>query len=309
MPSVSQNRRRGFSKPRDKNAYINPSSAMKNWLSLAFIALSFAACNSSQQSDNQTKGDTTNTDTAAVAKVDSMGIFLPDLKAKFPTPETVVVADDPVFHQKKTYKAIPLQTILDTFLPAYKNLNRSETQIVFECEDGYNPSMALEKVLSKKAFLAVADVDAPQGQDWINPTKEGREMKIAPFYIVYTDVPGSDVSYKWPYNLVKISLSAASKELAVLFPKDDDTQVKGFELFKVNCLTCHSLNKVGGKMGPELNYPKSVTEYWKVEHIKQFVKAPSSYRNECKMPAVTHLNDKELDAIVNYLQYMAKHKI
>jgi len=134
-------------------------------------------------------------------------------------------------------------------------------------------------------------------------------MKIAPFYIVYTDVPAKDVTFKWPYNLVKISLSAASKELAVLFPKDDDTQVKGFELFKVNCLTCHSLNKVGGKMGPELNYPKSVTEYWQVDQIKQFVKAPTSFRNECKMPAVTHLTDKELDEIVNYLKYMAKHKV
>jgi mono/diheme cytochrome c family protein len=84
-------------------------------------------------------------------------------------------------------------------------------------------------------------------------------MKIAPFYIVYTDVPAKDVTFKWPYNWSKSAFRRRQKSWRVLFPKDDDTQVKGFELFKVNCLTCHSLNKVGGKMGPELNYPKSVT--------------------------------------------------
>jgi len=242
---------------------------------------------------------------------DSLSLYLPDLKSNpsLPKTQTITVNDDPVFHRVKSYEAIPLEAILSQFLPAYKNLDIKQTQIIFECEDGYNPSMALEKVLSKKAFLAFSDNEAPKSEDWVNPKKDGREMKIAPFYVVYTDVPAKDVTYKWPYNLVKISLSAASKELAALFPKDDDTQVKGFELFKVNCLTCHSLNKVGGKMGPELNYPKSITEYWQVAHIKSFVKAPASYRNDCKMPAVTHLTDKELDEIVSYLQYMAKHKV
>ncbi len=285
---------------------------MKPVLAALGLGIVLVGCNNSQTSDSQSAtADSTVVDTAAVAapKKDSLSVYLPDIKASLPEAQTVEVKDDPVFFKTKSYKAIPLQTVLDKFLPAYKSLNLKETQIVFECEDGYNPSMSLEKILNKKAYLAISDVDAPKGQDWVNPKKGDHEMKIAPFYVVYTDVPAKDVTFKWPYNLVKISLSAASKELAVLFPKDDDTQVKGFELFKVNCLTCHSLNKVGGKMGPELNYPKSVTEYWQVDQIKQFVKAPTSFRNECKMPAVTHLTDKELDEIVNYLKYMAKHKV
>lgn len=285
---------------------------MKPVLAALGLGIVLVGCNNSQTSDSQSAtADSTVVDTAAVAapKKDSLSVYLPDIKASLPEAQTVEVKDDPVFFKAKSYKAIPLQKVLDQFLPAYKSLNLKETQIVFECEDGYNPSMSLEKILNKKAYLAISDVDAPKGQDWVNPKKGDHEMKIAPFYVVYTDVPAKDVTFKWPYNLVKISLSAASKELAVLFPKDDDTQVKGFELFKVNCLTCHSLNKVGGKMGPELNYPKSVTEYWQVDQIKQFVKAPTSFRNECKMPAVTHLTDKELDEIVNYLKYMAKHKV
>jgi mono/diheme cytochrome c family protein len=283
---------------------------MKTLLAALGFGIVLVSCTNSQTSDKQSQASySTVLDTVSIPKKDSLSVYLPDIKASLPEGQTVEVKEDPVFFKAKSYKAIPLQTVLDQFLPAYKSLNLKETQIVFECEDGYNPSMSLEKVLSRKAFLAISDVEAPKGQEWINPKKGDHEMKIAPFYVVYTDVPAKDVTFKWPYNLVKISLSAASKELAVLFPKDDDTQVKGFELFKVNCLTCHSLNKVGGKMGPELNYPKSVTEYWQVDQIKQFVKAPASFRNECKMPAVTHLTDKELDEIVNYLKYMAKHKV
>ncbi|MCU0341948.1 MAG: cytochrome c [Spirosomaceae bacterium] len=267
------------------------------------------ACQSSQNTDQQTSQESVAMAAIDTTKSDSMSVYLLDIKAKLTNLETIVVNDDPVFHAKKTYRAVPFQAVMDQFLAAYKNLDLAQTQIVFECEDGYNPSMSLAKVLDKKSYLALSDVDAPTGQEWINPTKEGREMKIAPFYVVYTDVPASDVSFKWPYNLVKISLASASEELAVLFPKEDDTVVKGFELFKTNCLTCHALNKVGGKMGPELNYPKSVTEYWKsTDDIKAFVKAPSSYRHDCKMPAVTHLNDKELDEILRYLTYMSQHK-
>ncbi|MEZ4902596.1 MAG: cytochrome c [Spirosomataceae bacterium] len=285
---------------------------MKFVVALLGLSAFFVACNGSKKEESQSNQTALMADSAVISpKKDSLSLYLLDLKANpsLPESQTVTVSDDPVFHKAKSYKAIPLKTILAQFLPAYKTLDIKQAQIIFECEDGYNPSMSLEKVLSKKAFLAISDEEAPQGQEWINPKKDGHEIKIAPFYVVYTDVSSEDVTYKWPYNLVKISLSAASKELAVLFPKDDDTQVKGFELFKVNCLTCHSLNKVGGKMGPELNYPKSVTEYWQVAHIKSFVKAPSSYRNDCKMPAITHLTEKELDEIVGYLQYMTKHKL
>ncbi|MFN4144947.1 MAG: c-type cytochrome [Runella sp.] len=274
------------------------------------LLLNLVACTGSHQNTSQQNSDSTQDSTSMAIKSDSMSIYLSDLKSQFPQAEVVTIAYDPVFFKEKKYRAVPFRQILDLFLPAYRNLDSHHTQIVFECEDGYNPSMALEKILSKKAYLALSDLDAPAGQDWINAQKDGHDMKVAPFYVVYTDVSPKDYSFKWPYNLVRISLASASEELAVLFPKEDDTVVKGFELFKINCLTCHALNKVGGKMGPELNYPKNVTEYWRSpDDLKAFIKAPASFRHDCKMPAVGHLSDKELDEIVRYLQYMAKHKL
>jgi hypothetical protein len=45
-------------------------------------------------------------------------------------------------------------------------LQTDKYQIIFECEDGYKPMMPLEKFLSAKSFLAISDVDAPEGELW-----------------------------------------------------------------------------------------------------------------------------------------------
>ena len=89
----------------------------------------------------------------------------------------------------------------------------------------------------------------------------------------------------------------------------DKNQLAGFELYKKNCMKCHSVNKVGGVMGPEMNVPKNITEYWQTKDIKAFVKNPYSYRYNSKMPPVVNLQDDELDLIVDYLTYMKAYKI
>ena len=61
-------------------------------------------------------------------------------------------------------------------------------------------------------------------------------------------------------------------------------------------------------MGPELNFPKSVTEYWHVEDLKAFIQKPESYRNEVKMPNLG-IKPKEAEEIVKYLEYMSKNKV
>jgi mono/diheme cytochrome c family protein len=296
-----------------KKDFLYSSIALVTRLLIA-ISLFLASCNQSKKTDSQQVTDSTiaDLDSSIVAQpTDSLSIDLLTLKDKRQIANTQVIKvdNDPVFHSAKSYKAIPLIDVLEKYTKI-KSLNIKQTQIVFECEDGYNPSMDLSKVLSRKAFLAVADIDAPKGTDWTTIKKGSQEKNIAPFYVVYTNVTPEERDFKWPYNLVKISLVESAKEFAAVYPKDDDTMVKGYGLFQHNCMTCHALNKVGGTMGPELNYPKSVTEYWhSTDDIKVFIKNPTSFRNDCKMPAISYLTDKEIDEIIRYLQYMAKHKL
>jgi hypothetical protein len=58
-------------------------------------------------------------------------------------------------------------------------------------------------------------------------------------------------------------------------------------------------------MGPELNYPKSVTEYW--NKIKSLYSESIIFRHGVKMPKPANLNSKDIDEIVYYLEYGKTH--
>lgn len=280
---------------------------MKKVLLIFLLPLIYLSC---------TQSESSKTDSLQVAKpepillssTDSISIDLSELKEKglLEKTQVVTVNEDPVYAKKKRYNVIPLKEILENYSSA-KNQNPAETKVVFECEDGYKPEMPLEKLLSSKAYLAVSDVDAPKDREWEILMKNGQEVKMEPFYVVYEGVSPADVDYKWPYNLVKIHLAPLHENDAALVPKAESARA-GYELFKSRCQTCHSINKIGGKMGPELNFPKSVTEYWKPEDLKAFIQHPEAYRNEVKMPNLG-IKPKEAEEIVKYLEYMSKNKI
>jgi cytochrome c2 len=237
-----------------------------------------------------------------------LDIDLLALKAKglLKNTQLITVKNDPVYHKTKKFNAIPLKDILEkyTFIEKF---NPADIKVVFECEDGYKPEMPLEKLLSTKVFLAINDANAPKGLDWEQIFKDGHEMKAAPFYVVYTDVSSENIDYKWPYNLVKIHFAPLHENDAALKPKEESA-LAGYDLFKNRCQTCHSINKIGGKMGPELNFPKSVTEYWKVDDLKAFIQNPASYRNDVKMPTLG-IKANEAEEIVKYLRYMSDNKL
>lgn len=238
----------------------------------------------------------------------SVDLVLLQQQGKLPQTTVITVSDDPVYHCVKHYNAFSLPQLLKTYT-SVKNLESDKYQIVFECEDGYKPMMSLDTFLSVQSFIAVSDVDAPKGKLWTDIIKDGHLMKAAPFYLIYEGVSAKDTNFKWPYNLIRIRLVPDIENSALLYPKDDRKAQTGFELFTKQCITCHAINKIGGTMGPELNYPKSVTEYWKEQQLKSFIQDPASFRNGVKMPKITDLKPKEIDEIIVYLNYMREHKL
>lgn len=61
-------------------------------------------------------------------------------------------------------------------------------------------------------------------------------------------------------------------------------------------------------MGPEFNIPKNITEYRDEKLIISFAKAPTSYRYNSHMPAMTNLSDNDFANIILYLKYMKDRK-
>ncbi len=219
------------------------------------------------------------------------------------TTEIVNVSFDPVFKRAKKYEAIPLKPYLEKLITA-SNLDTANTEIIFLCKDGYNPGMPLSKVINNEPYLAIRDLDASEGKNWMD-TLQG---KWNPFYLIWTNHSKGDKGYTWPYGLAHLQFKASDAAYKDAMPIDKE-MVAGFELYKEKCMKCHSMNMVGGVMGPEMNVPKNITEYWQVADIKAFVKNPYSYRYNSKMPPVAGLKDEELEVIMEYISYMKGQKI
>ena len=75
---------------------------------------------------------------------------------------------------------------------------------------------------------------------------------------------------------------------------------RGFAIFKGRCLRCHAINQQGGKVGPDLNAPQSVTSYRTKAWITGYVRQPSKYRYTA-MPDHLDLRSSDLDDIYDYL--------
>jgi cytochrome c2 len=218
----------------------------------------------------------------------------------------ITVINDPVYHKTKKYQAIDALQLVKNEIDLSK-VDLKNTMIVFECIDGYKPEMPLELFLKTNPFLAFKDIDAPKGSHWEKIVKNGNEMNADPFYLVYTSAPADDQKYKWPYNVIKFRFESKNKNIEALQPKEDKKAMKGFALFQKQCITCHAINGIGGEMGPELNYPKSVTEYWKETELVDYIVNPASFRHKVKMPTLG-ITKQESKEIVDYLKYMSKNK-
>jgi len=219
------------------------------------------------------------------------------------TTEIVTATFDPVFKRTKKYEAIPLKPYLEKLITA-SNLDTANTEIIFLCKDGYNPSMTLSKVMQNEPYLAIRDLAASEGNNWTD-TLQG---KWNPFYLIWTNHAKGAKGFTWPYGLKYLQFKTSDGAYKAAFPLDE-SQIAGFELYKEKCMKCHSMNMVGGVMGPEMNVPKNITEYWQMKDIKAFVKNPYAYRYNSKMPPVAGLEAADLDKIMAYIVYMKGQKI
>ncbi len=223
---------------------------------------------------------------------------------KFPEAIIVDIPFDHSLQRPKRYKAYPFKFILDLLVTTYQ-LDTTQTEIVFECKDGYIPSNSLAELYEAGGgYLAFQDMDAEGGKYWL----EDKEAAYAPYYLVWDRVAKDDHHLAWPFGLIKLRIVTKDPYVS-LYPSERPDLVQGFEHYKTHCIKCHSLNKIGGIMGPEFNIPQNITEYWERNNIIAFAQDPQSFRYNSKMYAIRSLNLLELNEIVDYLEYIATRKV
>lgn len=280
---------------------------MKKYLFTLFASLSLLLLHCTVKE----KAPAENISTTPTSLPDSLAaeleIDLTDLieNQALPTSQEIAISYDPFFKQSKKFIGFSLQNFLDSIITS-NQFDTSAAVLVFECSDGYRPTMPVSQVFgNKNGFIVTRDLDAPAGKNWI----DSLDKKMKPFYVVWQDVPKEDHGYMWPYGLFGMRLVSAGAEFKEVYPFDSPEMVEGFQLFSQTCMKCHSVNKVGGVMGPEMNIPKNITEYWTDENIIAFAKNPQSFRYRSAMAPITGVSEEDFQKILGYLKYIAKHKV
>lgn len=218
----------------------------------------------------------------------------------------VRVGKDYTFKTSKQYEGFSLRELLAPYLQRHQLSDSSEALLTFICSDGYAPSQKLSDALQQEGYLAFRDLALGETEGrWPDSLAE----KFQPFYLVWEHLPADDQLMVWPFGLVRIELRLQNDLHDAIRPVDDPDALAGFDLYEHHCLKCHSINKVGGKVGPEFNYPKNILEYWEVEHIWAYAKDPRSFRYNARMYPIRSLSRDEFDAIIAYLGYMRAHKL
>ncbi|MGE0714610.1 MAG: cytochrome c family protein [Alphaproteobacteria bacterium] len=226
------------------------------------------------------------------------------------TPVTVTVTD-PVYKKTKRFEGYRLAELLRAAWPQVDQWANEGGELVMTASDGYAPSMNLAHALANKGVIAVRDLDQPPGDPWEPFPKGAAMITPAPYYLVWEGVDPADPHFRWPYRLVRLSVEPFQRRYGAAAPPAGAgaRAESGYRLFVQNCIACHSLNLIGGTIGPELNVPKNITEYWSANHLAAFIRDPLSYRAHSKMPSFGGLPDGDRAAIIAYLTAMKNRKV
>lgn len=222
-----------------------------------------------------------------------------------------VEVSDPVYKKQKRYEGYRLSDILGS---AGIQLDPAHV-LVFSALDGYQAHITVKDMTNSqaKAFVAIRDLDAPEGWEKIQQGKEW--LSPAPFYLVWQTPPGvvPEKELPWPYQMVEISVLDEEGVSQKIFPQGEGRNgsvERGFKIFRQSCMACHSVNLEGGGLGPELNIPRNILEYRDREFLREFIKDPGSFRARNKMPAFDEsLSDESLESLLDYLSWIGKHKV
>jgi len=222
-----------------------------------------------------------------------------DLLARLPKAITTVA--DPEYKQAQTYESVALTALIDAARPAGIGsdvTSDGSLRLVLLATDGYRSVTTIETARRFDGRIALRDLKAEPGHSW-RPIPSKPDMTPAPSYLVW---PSANADLPWPYAVAEIEVWNV-EPVDLTAPGTDAAAVTGHAVFKKRCFSCHSVNGVGGAVGPELNVPANITEYWNRAALKQFITNPASIRRNARMPP-PGLSESDVDAVIAYLVHM-----
>lgn len=220
-------------------------------------------------------------------------------------PEETFTVFDPYYQHQKTFRAVPFAKVITAGF-AGLGIALQNQDFVLKARDGYTVPMTGKKAFEQGAYLAFADTEVtgwePIGNQRANP---------GPFYLIWRGKDQEELStHPRPWQLASIGIARFEDLFPHTYPvgePEGSAAQRGFLTVKDNCIHCHAINREGGRVGPELNVPKSIVEYRPEAQIKAYVRNPLAFRYG-NMPAHPELSDADLDDLIAYFKVMKAHK-
>ena len=216
------------------------------------------------------------------------------------TVDTVQVLFDHPRKQVNNYEGVAFLPILLHLQQKYQLTD--QVLLSFICKDGYVASNTLETLLSQSGgYIVWRDMHASEAQKWPDSAQH-----FAPYYLTWDSIPYGDHTVVWPYGWTNLQIQFDDPYKSLV--PSNNKLIEGFELYKKHCIKCHSLNGLGGDLGPEFNIPMNITEYWNRKLIVRYVQNPQSVRLHSKMYPITSMNARDINQVIDYLEYIRNYK-
>lgn len=227
--------------------------------------------------------------------------------SQLPT-RTINTENDPIYHRNATYEGYDIQALI-SWLAKRSSLGLSGSVITFIASDGYRLSLGLSDLPQRSGVIAYRELNSKTNS--FSEAKHGKKsFNPGPFVLVWEGAynQGSD-HLPTPWSIVEISLAQDHTPKEII-PKEMSANIgHGLQLWRAHCLRCHSINKVGGAVGPELNVPVNITEFWPIERLNQMIENSKNLRWGSAMPSFSWLSAQERQDILSYLKAMRHNKI
>ncbi len=228
-----------------------------------------------------------------------------------------VEVDDPYHGRRMRYAALPLACVLELgFASSGGGEGQRDRGLLLRALDGYTRPVSGRDLLEVGAFLAFGEPDRlarrAAGEEVSAFSRiDRRQVDPSPFYLVWVGSDQNDPHDRpWPYQLARIDVAPFEEAFPRTVPSGlakSDPGWEGYGLFQTACASCHSINGQGGKVGPELNVPRSIVEYRPIAQIRGYIRNPAATRYT-SMPAHPGFSDRELDALIAYFRAMSRRK-
>ncbi len=217
----------------------------------------------------------------------------------------IVKVYDPYYNREKTFRALAIERVMELGFAGHDG-QLAGVEFLLRAKDGYTVSLRGSRLLEGGAMIAFEDVEVP-GWEPIGPQRSNP----APFYLIWSKKEQASLeTHPRPWQLATIEIVRFEQAFPRTVPAgvpEGDGAWKGFAIYKDQCVHCHAINRQGGRVGPELNLPKSVVEYRPADQIKAYIRNPLDFRYSA-MPPHPSLTDENLDQIVAYFEAMKSRK-